>query len=184
MTVEIKAHSTSTGSVIGPEADVVGLGGVFKKLLEEHGEATRLMSHLLTQTPEERKDLYPALRTALLSHERSEAAVVYAALRQNSSTLAVARAHAQEAAELEHAIAALDTLEIQTDVWLAQLRSLADLVRRHMEEEERDFFPQAHAALGDRESAELRVAYLRAKPGIVNTVEAESLTEPRGSEVR
>jgi hypothetical protein len=175
MSTEVKAHSTSTGAVIGPEADVSGLGGIFSHLMNEHGELTRLISQAFAaQTPEERRDIYPALRTALLAHERTEQSVLYATLRQFSATQGIAETHAQQMNELQELISKLDSLPILDDAWLQELVLLSVHLQRHVRHEEDQLFPLARGSLGERLSHDLRVAYLAEKVGIVNTIEAEA----------
>ena len=174
MSTEIKAHSTSSGAVVGPEADVSGLGALFNRLMEEHGYVTRLLAlAIAAETPEASENMYPALRSALLSHEQTEAAVLYSKLRQYASAAQLVEAHARDAEELETIIHTLDSLRATSAEWPAQLEALSALVREHVRKEEDEFFPFARATLGEVASHDLRADYLRTKQGIVNTVEAD-----------
>jgi hemerythrin-like domain-containing protein len=174
MSMEIKAHSTSSGAVVGPQADVSGLGALFNKLMDEHGYVTRLIALAIdAETPEASENIYPALRSALLSHEQTETAVLYGTLRQYSSAAQLVDAHAHDAKELETVILALDSLRASSSEWRAQLEALSALVRKHVRKEEDEFFPFARATLGEAASNDLRADYLRTKQGIVNTVEAD-----------
>jgi len=173
MSTEIKAHSTSSGAVVGPQADVSGLGALFNHLMEEHGYVTRLIAlAIAAETPEASENMYPALRSALLSHEQTEAAVLYSTLRQHSSAAQLVDAHARDAEELETMIHKLDSLRASSSEWRAQLEALSALVRKHVRKEEDEFFPFARATLGAVASHDLRADYLRTKQGVVNTVEA------------
>jgi len=174
-TPETKAHSTASGSVIGPEVGVVGPRGVFSKLIEEHGEATRFLLRVRSCNDDQaRAEFYSVLRTALLAHERAEASVLYATLRQYSSTLSIAEAHEREAETLETAVRSLDTLDPTSSAWRAQLEQLAALLQDHIGLEERTLFPAALAELGERLSQELRAEYFRVKPTLMNRIEAEA----------
>jgi len=174
MNKEIRAHSTASGSVVGPEADVVGPGGLFSKLLDEHGSLTRLMLQLRSAKDEAaRREIYPTLRAALLGHERAEASVLYATLRQYSSTLSLAETHEREAEQLERAINRLDGLDVASEGWFAELEQLSRALRDHVEHEERNLFPAALAELGERVNHELRAEYFRVKQTVVNRIEAE-----------
>jgi hemerythrin-like domain-containing protein len=174
MSTEIKAHSTSSGAVVGPEAGVSGLGALFNQLLEEHGYVTRLIGlAIAAETPEASENIYPALRSALLSHEQTEAAVLYSTLRQYSSAAPLVDAHARDAEELEALIHTLDSLRATNSEWRAQLEALSAFVREHIRKEEDEFFPFARATLGEVASDDLRADYLRTKQGVVNTVEAD-----------
>lgn len=176
MSTAARAHTTSTGSVLGPEVGVAGLGGIFNKLMNEHGEAVRLIARVIAaHGAEARANLYPALRTALLAHERTETSTLYATLRRYPATQAIVSSHEREARHLETVIGALDALEISSSAWLPQLQGLSDMLQQHIREEEDDFFPAALTAIGASVSEDLRVEYLRAKPGIVNSIEADAL---------
>ncbi|HET7544423.1 MAG TPA: hemerythrin domain-containing protein [Polyangiaceae bacterium] len=175
MSSQVKAHSTSTGAVIGPEADVTGLGGVLSLLINEHGELARAISRMFAaKTAEERRDIYPALRTDLLAHERTEQSVVYVTLQQFSATHAPAQEHAQQVSELSDLIFKLDSLPIHSEEWIQELVLLSVHLQRHVRQEEDQLFPLARTAIGERLSHDLKVAYLAQKAGIMNTIEAEA----------
>ena len=172
---EAKAHSTSSGAVVGQEAGLILQGGIFRKLVDEHGEAAQLMMKVRAATDaESRHNLYPALRTALLGHERTESSILYAELKRYPDTQQIVEKHEQEAQRLEATIRTLDTIEITNEAWLPRFIELCALVQSHVREEEDELFIAAFATLGESASDDLRVAYLRAKPGFVNRVEAES----------
>ena len=146
--------------MVGPESDVSGLGGIFSKLTDEHGEATRLLAYLLASSnAETRAQLYPALRSALLAHEHAEASVLYAALRQYPSANAIVEEHARDSDEPRAAVQLLDSLEFASESWVSQLNALFQLLRAHVQREERDFFPLALAAIGPTASQDLREAF-------------------------
>jgi|SRR6478609_2577118 len=174
MSTEIKAHSTSSGAVVGPQAGVSGLGALFNELMEEHGYLTRLIARAIAaETPEASENMYPALRSTLLSHEQTEAMVLYGTLRQYSSAAQLVDAHARDEAELEALIHSLDSLRATSSEWRVQLEALSALVREHVRKEEDEFFPFARATLGEVASHDLRADYLRTKQGVANTVEAD-----------
>lgn len=174
MSTEIKAHSTSSGAVIGPEADVAGLGALFNHLMDEHGYLTRLIAlAIAADTPEASWNMYPGLRSALLSHEQTEAVVLYGTLRQYPSAAQLVDAHARDEEELETVIHTLDSLKPTSSEWRAQLEVLSTLLRGHVRKEEDEFFPFARATLGQAATHDLRAEYLRTKPGVINRVEGD-----------
>jgi len=174
MSTEIKAHSTSSGAVVGPEADVSGLGALFNQLIDEHGYLTRLTAlAIAAETPEASENIYPGLRSALLSHEQTEAAVLYGTLGQYPSAAQLVEAHARDEEQLKTVIHTLDSLRATSREWRAQLEVLSALLREHVRKEEDEFFPFARATLGAAASHDLRAEYLRTKQGIINTVEGD-----------
>ena len=142
MSTEIKAYSTSSGAVVGPQADVSGLGALFNHLMEEHGYVTRLIAlAIAAETPEASENMYPALRSALLSHEQTEAAVLYSTLRQHSSAAQLVDAHARDAARARNGDPQTRLAQSHHSEWRAQLEALSALVRKHVRKEEDEFFP-------------------------------------------
>ncbi len=173
----VRAHSTSTGAVVGQEAGSSDFNGIFLKLVDEHGEAAQLMTAVRAgSSAESRKNLYPSLRTALLAHEKTESSILYGELGRYPSLASIVETHKQEADELEATIRALDAIDFESEAWLPRFTELCDLVQQHVREEEDDFFPAALSALGPTMSADLRDAYVRAKPGFINSIQADSPT--------
>jgi hypothetical protein len=73
-----KAASKTMGAVKVAKAGIKGLGGVFRKLMQEHGEAGALIKRVSMSSDEEvRRELYPQIRRALLAHEKGELSVVW-----------------------------------------------------------------------------------------------------------
>lgn len=171
----VTAHSTSTGAVVGQEAEASELNGIFLKLVNEHGEAAQLMTNVRAATTAEgRKNLYPSLRAALLAHEKTESSILYSELGRYPAMTSIVETHTQEADELAATIRALDAVDFDSEAWLPRFTDLCELVQKHVREEEDLFFPQALEALGPTMSEDLRAAYERAKPGFVNSVQADA----------
>src|SRR5437868_2871676 len=107
-----KAASKTMGTVKGAKATLKGLSGVFKKLMQEHGEVAALMERVSMSSEDSvRRELYPTIRKELLAHEKGELKAVYPVLGQYAETVDIAETHAREASELEAAIKTLDVLD-------------------------------------------------------------------------
>jgi hemerythrin superfamily protein len=126
---------------------VEGLHGIFATLAKQHTEAGSLLG-VVKADASKRADLWPKIRTALLTHERAEMRVLYPELRMHDSLRALANSHDAEAAELERMIHDLDEVEIQSDTWGNLFARLADTIVRHASEEENEIFPKAQNVLG------------------------------------
>jgi thioredoxin-like negative regulator of GroEL len=159
-----KAAEKAMGTVKGAKATLKGLSGVFKKLMQEHGEVSALMKRVSMSGEESvRAELYPTIRKELLSHEKGELKAVYPVLAQYAATSEIADTHAREASELDAAIQALDALEFSGEEWAPAFEHLFGLVKRHVAEEEGDFFPKAQETIGDAQAKAIEGRYEAAK---------------------
>lgn len=157
-------EAKAIGAAKAVKAGFNGLRGVFLHLAEEHGEVGALMKRLSKSSdPKERGELYPKIRTELLSHERGELAEVYPMLSERVATRNIAAAHNVEAQQLEHAIREVDLLDFASPEWGPAFERLFRMVERHVSEEENDFFPKAQAVLGEGESKAMLDRYETAK---------------------
>ena len=161
-----KAASKTMGAAKVIKATFRGLDGVFKKLMEEHGEVTALILRVsMSSDASVRAELYPTIRQELLAHEQAELAVVYPELAEYPDTRNIAARHAAEASQLQLAIKALDALDYGDAGWSSGFERLADLVKKHVEEEEKEFFPKAQATIGEVRAKALESRYEASKKG-------------------
>lgn len=142
------------GAAKGVKARVEGLTGIFATLAKQHGEASALLDDIKADA-KKRRELWPKVRVALLTHERAEMRVLYPELRMHDQLRALANSHDAEAAELERMIHDLDETPLSSDTWGNLFERLADTVVRHAAEEERDIFPLAQRVLGKPRAKEL-----------------------------
>jgi hemerythrin superfamily protein len=147
------------GAAKAVKARVDGLTGVFATLAKQHTEVSSLMGNVKLDATK-RDDLWPKIRTALLTHERAEMRVLYPELRMHDQLRALANSHDAEALELERMIHDLDMVEITSDTWRNLFDRLADTVARHAREEENDIFPKAQNALGKDRAQQLDSKFL------------------------
>ncbi len=144
------------------QAVVRGLVGVFRTLMEQHGEVTALLRRVRSDR-DKRAELWPTIREELLSHERAEIRVLYPALRAVPATVELAERHDREASQLEMTIERLQQTPIESDDWGKLFEELVKLVEHHVADEEGDIFPTAQDALGEPRARELDAEYLSAK---------------------
>ncbi len=158
------AVSKTAGAAKVVKAGFKGIRGVFRKLMQEHGEVSALMSYVSKSDDfEVRRTLYPDIRKALLCHERGELAEVYPELSLHPETRQIALDHQWEAGELERAIRALDSIDMSAVNWRPAFEHLYDLVNRHVDEEENQWFPKAQQVIGKEEAEILESRYEVAK---------------------
>jgi hemerythrin superfamily protein len=160
--------SKAMGAMKVGKATIEGLTGIFRKLAQEHGEVSALLMRVKSSSdPRVRAELFPKIRSELLSHEKGEVTVLYPVYRQYPETASIADKHDQEASQLQKMIAAVSQTEYQDPQWDEQFDALVDLVRRHVAEEENDFFPKGEKVLGDR-TKELETEFKQIKEAELN----------------
>jgi hypothetical protein len=165
-----KAASDVLGASKIAKPKIGRFSGVFQRLSREHGEVTALLVRVkMTSDAKMRAELFPKIRTELLSHERGALSVVYPAFRERIELLAFAQDHDRELGLLAAQIHALSTLAYDDARWADCFAELVDLVTRHAKKEEDTYFPAAQRVLGRQASDELLSRYEEAKARAVRT---------------
>src|SRR5262249_9884299 len=142
------------GAVKAVKASFKGLHGVFKRLTEEHGEVTALLLRVKSSSDlDVRRELFPKIRVELISHEKGELKDVYPMFENHPELAKMAEEHGAEANPLERKIEELNAMPFEDEAWMSKFKELVDLVQRHVDEEEGEFFPAGERVLG-REAAE------------------------------
>jgi iron-sulfur cluster repair protein YtfE (RIC family) len=158
----------AAGQLKGAVGVVKGFTGIFKTLVQQHGEVSALLSRAkAADEPEKRLDLWSKIRIELLSHERAEMRVLYPELKQHEATRQIAEEHDDEASELEESIQELDSIDAASDDWTQKLEGLIDLVKNHVDDEENEWFPEAKDVIGKELADELNDRFLAQKEAVV-----------------
>jgi hemerythrin superfamily protein len=161
------------GAVKATKGKVVGLTGVFAHLAREHGKVTGLLLRLKASSdPELRSELFPKIRTQLLSHEKGELAEVFPVLAEHAELAAFAEEHRRDAKKLETLIDDLSKTAPTEKVWSRRLADLIENVSQHAVEEENDFFPKASRVLGNKKTEQMLRRFEAAKAKIEKTIGA------------
>lgn len=163
--------SKGRGKIKAMKARLDGVVGVFRTLTEQHGEVESLLGSV-RHDPDKRQDLWPKIRTDLLSHCRAEVQEVFPALRAHEPTRALADQHDAEAREIEQLIAEIDANEISSAAWGKLFERLADTVEAHANEEETEIFPIAQSVLGAERAKQLDERFLAAQQRIAASLTA------------
>jgi hemerythrin superfamily protein len=163
--------SKGMGAMKAGKAALEGLTGIFKRLAIEHGEVSALLLRLKASSdPQVRAELFPKIRKELLAHEKSEVTVLYPVYREYTELERIAEKHDQEAGHLEKMIATVEEAEYQDPAWDSHFDALVDLVKRHVAEEENDFFPKGEKLLGERTKT-LEAEFKQVKESMLNTLD-------------
>jgi hemerythrin superfamily protein len=150
------------GKAAGSRTRVRGLTGVFNLLAQQHTEAATLLKRAKQASePEQRRELWLAVRREIICHERAELTTVYPALHENDDLAGIETAHANDAEQLEAAMSRVDAAGFETSRWPDLLEDLIQLVERHAEQEEKEFFPRIQEAIG-KDAADALEAPFRA----------------------
>lgn len=148
----------------GTEAKASGLLGVFARLVQEHSELTSVMLKLrMGADLEQREQLFPTVRDALLCHERAEAQVVYLAMSKKEQTRLIATKHRRTAGELGTLVERLCALDCASASWESTFALLFDAFEQHTIEEESYYFPIAQRVLGEAKAHALLGQYEAAR---------------------
>jgi Hemerythrin HHE cation binding domain len=141
----------AVGAAKAVVATARGYEGVFRHLVQEHGEASALLLRLqLANDPDKRRELWPKVRNELLSHEQAERSEVYPTLRQEAETRTLAEEHERDASGLQEAVEELNAVAFNSAEWQPSLERLIALVKEHVREEEEEQFPIADRVFQDR----------------------------------
>jgi len=153
----------AAGKAAGLRARAKGLTGVFNVLVQQHQEAATLLARVQrAEDLEKRRELWLQARGELICHERAELSTLYPMIAENALNADIATRHAEEAQQLETAIADIDALGPASSRWAESIESLIALVKQHVEEEEHDFFPRAQATMGKEAANALERPFLAA----------------------
>lgn len=122
---------------------------LFAMLKKDH----KLFKELFKQIQDERSDdIFEELNEKLEVHMVAEEEYFYPLLKEESSMESKAL-EALEEHNLGRSIVALINEEVDDKVWLARIKVLKEVVEHHIEEEEKEIFPEASKKL-DREDLE------------------------------
>jgi len=160
--------SKAAGAMKSAKATIEGLSGVFKELAKEHGEVSALLMRVkMTSDEQVRRELFPKIRSELLSHEKGELREVYPIFRQHPELQKFAADHDTEAQELERMLNELSAIPVSDESWGSRFEKLVELVKQHVSEEENDYFPTAERVLGKDESERMDERFLKVKAEVM-----------------
>jgi len=159
------------------KAAIEGLSGVFTTLMEEHGQVGALLAHVKSHPDVAiRRELWPKIRAELLAHESGELLVLYPAYRAQPEIAHFAELHEREANELTSLVEEIHTMGFAEPRWGERFALLVQLVHKHVQDEEVDFFREGNRVFGSQNKA-LDEQYKRVKERAL----AELLFEPMPS---
>ena len=145
-------------------AAVAGYTGIFRKLMEEHGEVKVIMLRLASSdNPDLRKELFPIFRAEILAHAHGEEEELYPVLLSFSQTQAFVEHSIDEHHEVEDLIDKLWTVDVKSAQWKPLFEEIKLSIEDHVEDEENEMFPRARTLIDDEEANRIKARYLKVK---------------------
>lgn len=134
---------------------------IFEAIRKDHDVQRELLDRLLATegASPQRKEIYQELKDHLKTHALAEERYFYNPLMKHDISQPKARHSVAEHNELDEIMADLDEMEMSSPGWLTRAKTLAERLRHHLEEEEREVFQIAGRALKEKHKEELADAY-------------------------
>jgi hemerythrin superfamily protein len=132
---------------------------IYELLIREHEELGELFHELLAAKGKLAAGLLARVRLKLVPHSRAEEAVLYLRLQDDERTAEKVRVSLAEHKQVEALLDELLATSPRDDNWAARARVLADMVGRHVDEEEGELFPLAKRVLDPQEAQRLAAAF-------------------------
>ncbi len=126
---------------------------IFEELREDHDLIRELLDMLLETegNSEGRQKIFAELKDQLKAHAKYEERALYKPMLEQDNTQLKARHSIAEHKEIDDFIKELETTDFSSSGWLATAKNLAQRVRHHLEEEEKEIFVSAGIAFSQRQ---------------------------------
>ncbi len=127
-------------------------GDPFGQLIQDHRQIESLLDEMSAVSAGEkfrRSRLFLALKRKLAKHAMAEEDVVYPIVHQNAGQTGQSKHLYDEHAEMKIRLFELEERLKSGAEWRDEVASLTQIVRSHVEEEERDVFPKLRRQLAD-----------------------------------
>lgn len=129
---------------------------IFSYIKKDHRKVSEMFEELLAaHATHRRKSLFDQIKEELIIHSKSEEATFYKTLERDSE-LKAKLAHAnKEHDEIEKYLESISNLSPESDKRLVMIGELKHAVEHHVNNEEKNIFPEAKKILSDEEAREL-----------------------------
>ncbi len=125
---------------------------LFDILKKDHEEVKSLFQQLKETEngdAKKREELFAKVKTEIIPHQEGEEKVLYPALLENEETKDDALESIEEHHVAKLVLRELDSMNKDSDKWLAKLKVFKEIVEHHIEEEEDDIFEDTRKAISD-----------------------------------
>jgi hemerythrin superfamily protein len=160
--VELSAKIAGKASAL--RATLVGKGGIFKRLIEEHAAISVLLARIQKSSdPDLKRDLYALVRRELLAHTKAEEREFYSELRQHDRTRTLSEVNLREHEHLEDLIDRLSATPVIDPSWDVKLAELSSAIEAHVQREEHELFEEATKIIDRGEARRIERRFLQRK---------------------
>ncbi|MGE5545818.1 MAG: hemerythrin domain-containing protein [Solirubrobacterales bacterium] len=139
---------------------------VLDLLHDDHETVNRLFSDILSTSSADqsrRRQLFGALKEALIKHAHAEEKVFYPPLHEKRQAHDLIEEGIHEHHSMEDLLHKAETVPMDSDDWLDRVQSLKECVEHHVHEEESEVFPKARQLMDGQELDRLGDQIERAK---------------------
>ncbi|HJK99211.1 MAG TPA: hemerythrin domain-containing protein [Polyangiaceae bacterium LLY-WYZ-14_1] len=139
---------------------------IFDVLRADH-DKLRTLTDLVEKThgdSDGRRELFARLEAEARAHAALEERLLYAPLLGDESTRERAGHSVEEHREMNRLFDELSEADRSSPGWVQRFQQLAEAMRHHLDEEEREMFPQAGRVLTAREKEEMARRFQAEKP--------------------
>jgi hemerythrin superfamily protein len=143
-TQDLMLTSTITRPVIDP----------FQSLKEDHRRVDEMLQKVCETTPDltgMRKELFAGIKQGLTEHTEIEETSLYPRLEKIDDTHTLTMEAYEEHDVVKTLLEEIDSLECDTDEWMAKITVVKENVEHHVKEEETKLFPDANDKLNEEE---------------------------------
>ena len=138
---------------------------IFDRLKQDHDKHRELLDKLLEtsgDTPE-REELFAELTKELKGHAAAEEQALYSTMLRKPPTTDETRHSVAEHHEIDEALNDLAATDMATGAWLTKFKEFDHRYRHHIEEEEKDHFPEFAEYLDKEDMEHMRAVFDRRK---------------------
>ena len=138
---------------------------IFDRLKQDHDKHRDLLDKILETSgeSEERKMLFTELTKELKGHAAAEEQALYSTMLRKPPTTDDTRHSVAEHHEIEEALNDLAATDMSEGGWLTKFKTFDHDYRHHIEEEEKEHFPEFAEYLDDKDMEHMRSVFERRK---------------------
>lgn len=138
---------------------------IFERLKQDHAKHRELLDRLLEtkDTSDDRESLFVELTKELKGHAAAEEQALYSTMLRKPPTTADTRHSVAEHHEIEKMLNDLAAADMGTPAWMTSFKQFDHGYRHHIDEEEKEHFPEFEEYLTDDDRAWMRSVFDRRK---------------------
>jgi len=148
---------------------------IYAELKADHDRHRELIARIedTSRKDEERQELFDILRVELQAHAAAEEEALYSVMLANPELRDEARHSVSEHKEIDDFLGELVEKDTSSLFWMSKFKSMRERYLHHIEEEEKEMFPEAAKELSKTKEAEIGRLFARRKPKELERAETE-----------